>query len=696
MATEVVSREAQRQFPRWPITAAKPVRVDLGPAGSGQIVDISAGGMRVKMVAPLRREAEIPVRIEIPEKTTPVQCSGVVVWSKPNGAAGIRFTNLTEEHKTVLLAWLAALEQSASESSPQRDEFARITAQITAMKLNNADALSLIARRVSQLANASGVAIALGKQENMICLARAGQAPELGMPVRPSIGLIGECVRARKLVVVHDASTDPRAAELKQGSILVLPLLVNTELRGVIQVLSAQALAFDARTIDIVQKLADAVVFVTHNVMPQPRLATVTALPKPTPTSAPATQKPSETGRMTAYSAPAIMNTSETGRMTAYTAPPVNKPSDSGRIAAFSAPAITKPSDSGRMTAYSAPLKPVTPISPIPTVITSAPVATSLPIVSERSATVEVAPIAESVQASPTPTPVTHALEEVRPAAFTPVRPAANLEPFPSFHPVDRSSKKTGLFAVAAVLLIVAPVGYYFWHQHQPHAIPVASAATTTTAPVTNVPAVESTVTVTPTTTQPAVTPPKTAASPSTPVATPAVEKTPAPVEKPSAEKKQVVVETAPPAAPAPAPMVLASGRSVGRHNVDDNEAAPDAQLLMHAPPTLPGVSLPTQASAPKLAAPVAKTWTGGNLLQRVAPVYPQAAITRGIEGAVQLQAVISSKGTVEKIHAVSGNPLLVQAATDAVKRWRYEPYKADGEPVDKEISITLNFKIPR
>jgi protein TonB len=62
----------------------------------------------------------------------------------------------------------------------------------------------------------------------------------------------------------------------------------------------------------------------------------------------------------------------------------------------------------------------------------------------------------------------------------------------------------------------------------------------------------------------------------------------------------------------------------------------------------------------------------------------------------VQLQAIVTSKGTVDKVRAVSGHPLLVQAATDAVKRWRYEPFKADGEPVDKEISITLNFKIPR
>jgi protein TonB len=650
------------------------------------------------MVALLRREAEVPVRIEVPDKTA-VQCSGVVVWSKPNGAAGIRFTKLADEHKAVLTAWLAALEQGASETSPQRDEFARITAQITAMKLNNADALSLIARRVSQLANASGVTIALGKPENMICLARSGEAPELGTPVRPSGGLISECVRARKLVVVHDATTDPRAAELRTGSVLIMPLLVNTELRGVMQVLAAHPLAFDAKTIDIVQKLADAVVFVTHNVMPQPRLATVTSLPKPTTPMAPPAVKPSETGRITPMSAPPIAKPSDTGRMTAYSAPPVTKPSDSGRLTAFSATPIKKPSDSGGMTAYSAPLKPVTPISTVmPAVVSSVPVATPLPIVSERSTQVEVAPLAEAVQPSPSARPP---VEVIRPLTMSTVKPLATLDPSPNFHPVERASNKMPLIAVAAVLLVAAPVGIYFWRHHQPHAVTTAAAATTTPAPVTNVPpVVESNITVT-AATQPAVTPTSnTEHAPAHSAATPAIEKTPAPAEKPSAEKpsaekKQVVVEAAVTESPAPAAMVLASGRPV-EHKLDDADtAAPSAQLLMHAPSSLPGVALPSTA-APKLAAPVAKTWTGGNLLQRIAPVYPQAAIARGLEGPVQLQAIVTSKGTVDKVRAVSGHPLLVQAATDAVKRWRYEPFKADGEPVDKEISITLNFKIPR
>jgi len=653
VATEVVSREAQREFPRWPVTSARPVRVDLGPAGSGQIVDISAGGMRVKMVAPLRRDAEIPVRIDIPDKASPVLCSGIVVWSKPNGAAGIRFTKLTDEHKVVLTTWLSSLENAASENSPQRDEFARITAQIAAMKLNNADALSLIARRVTQFANASGVAIALGKAENMICLARAGDAPELGTPIRPSSGIVGECIRGRKMVQVHDSATDPRAAGLKHGSALVLPLLVNTELRGVLQIFCAQAHAFDTKTVATMEKLADAIVFVTHNVMPQRRPATITSLPKP-----------------------------------------------------GSAPVITKLTDSGRLAAYS-PTKPV--VRPTPPAAIPAPPVTFEPVASATAQPIEITPIAETVQPVVSlPVATKPPLEIIRPLPSAPVKPVALSAPasFESFHLQPRSSFRWMMAVPIAALLVAVPAGFYFWRHMQMPSAPVAMAAAPAPANAPSLtPATAATTAVTPAPT------PAAAAAP-TPGSTPAVtqvaaatsappplekalEKSRAAVEVPASEKKVVIIEKKEPEL---APIVLASSRPVERQRNDEPDAvAPSAsQIAIHPAPSLPGVSLPSAAAAPKLTAPVAKAWTGGNLLQRIPPVYPHAAIAQGLEGQVELLAVVTSKGNVDKVRRVSGSPLLVQAAIDAVKRWHYEPFKADGEPVDKEISITLNFKIPR
>jgi protein TonB len=79
-------------------------------------------------------------------------------------------------------------------------------------------------------------------------------------------------------------------------------------------------------------------------------------------------------------------------------------------------------------------------------------------------------------------------------------------------------------------------------------------------------------------------------------------------------------------------------------------------------------------------------------LLQRVKPQYPPAARIARIEGSVVLQAVIGKEGEIENLHVISGHPLLAPAALDAVRRWRYRPYFLNGEPVEVETKIVVNF----
>jgi periplasmic protein TonB len=81
-----------------------------------------------------------------------------------------------------------------------------------------------------------------------------------------------------------------------------------------------------------------------------------------------------------------------------------------------------------------------------------------------------------------------------------------------------------------------------------------------------------------------------------------------------------------------------------------------------------------------------------GNLVHRVEPIYPPLARTARIQGAVQLQAIISKQGTIESLRLVSGHPMLAQAAVAAVQQWRYRPYELNGEPVEVETQITVNF----
>ena len=114
----------------------------------------------------------------------------------------------------------------------------------------------------------------------------------------------------------------------------------------------------------------------------------------------------------------------------------------------------------------------------------------------------------------------------------------------------------------------------------------------------------------------------------------------------------------------------------------------------------LPPGLLPPPAPAPKPAPPkptisrinVSRGVSQGYLLRQVQPVYPAIARTARLEGTVVLTAVISREGAVEGLHAVSGPPMLIGAAIDAVRQWRYRPYLLNGLPVEVETQITVNF----
>ncbi len=81
-----------------------------------------------------------------------------------------------------------------------------------------------------------------------------------------------------------------------------------------------------------------------------------------------------------------------------------------------------------------------------------------------------------------------------------------------------------------------------------------------------------------------------------------------------------------------------------------------------------------------------------GSLIHRVQPQYPPIAVQTRTQGKVVLHAVISKDGTIENLEVVSGHPLLIRAAIDAVRRWRYRPYYLNGEPVEVETQVTVNF----
>ena len=81
-------------------------------------------------------------------------------------------------------------------------------------------------------------------------------------------------------------------------------------------------------------------------------------------------------------------------------------------------------------------------------------------------------------------------------------------------------------------------------------------------------------------------------------------------------------------------------------------------------------------------------------IVTKVEPAYPEAARKAGTEGLVVLDAVIRPDGAVKSLRPVSGPDLLVQAATEAVQSWKFEPYLTSGQAVEVETTIAVEFRL--
>jgi periplasmic protein TonB len=110
------------------------------------------------------------------------------------------------------------------------------------------------------------------------------------------------------------------------------------------------------------------------------------------------------------------------------------------------------------------------------------------------------------------------------------------------------------------------------------------------------------------------------------------------------------------------------------------------------------GIISSTPVAVPKVATPqrvrVSQGVTQGLLIRKIQPAYPPLARQARIQGSVLLQAEISKDGTIQNLRLISGHPMLAPAAIEAVKQWRYKPYILNGEPVEVETQITVNFTL--
>ena len=110
------------------------------------------------------------------------------------------------------------------------------------------------------------------------------------------------------------------------------------------------------------------------------------------------------------------------------------------------------------------------------------------------------------------------------------------------------------------------------------------------------------------------------------------------------------------------------------------------------------GIISSTPVAVPKVATPqrvrVSQGVSAGLLVRKVNPNYPPLARQARIQGQVILRAVISKDGSIEGLTLVSGHPMLAPAAIDAVKQWKYKPYLLNGEPVEVDTEVLVNFTL--
>ena len=160
--------------------------------------------------------------------------------------------------------------------------------------------------------------------------------------------------------------------------------------------------------------------------------------------------------------------------------------------------------------------------------------------------------------------------------------------------------------------------------------------------------------------------------------------------------------KSAPESKPEPQPIMVKNGATAHGHTKAAPSADAPAPSALDIAPAASGGGLPnlvTHQDGPK---PVLQTLnisqgvSQGLLIKKISPVYPPSALRMHVEGSVQLTATIGKSGNITAVKVISGDSALSKSALDAVKQWKYKPYYLNGDPVEIQTQITVNFKLPK
>ena len=674
------------------------VRARLGPAGEGRILDISETGMASQAHIPIQPGSKIPVDFDIPEGGH-IRTEAQVVWRTADKRMGLRFLRMSEPTRLRLRAWIdtlagpepvpAAAEPSATvpakaEASAPRDnnEFWDLISEIKASKLYLESALALIVERAAELTGATGAALAIGPPENMICRATLGDAPDVGTVINTESKLTSECIRTRHTVHVVDTDTDPRVdpfvcRDLNMRSAVLAPAFPSKGDKNftvVLEMFSSRAKNFSPEHIRKLEQLAEVAGVLALGDSAEADAVQAEAI----------ASRPSKDGDDNPLFAQDeldhlvdrfISDLKISGPAKPSAAAPETKApgNDSGSLN-LKKPSTFETNYSGSKTeTVSTTLQPEKPLASKP--LDSKP----LPL-TDTTTSLKKADVKKATEKPPDMELVT--LAEPVGLPLTPKRPVERHE-FTLGQQPEPSSSKVPLIAVAA-LAAVSVIGGGFYLSHRSGTTPKPQVqAEAAPAPVTPAPDPNTSMT---------VTAPGPAAKPAVPAgSTPEPEKK-KPQEAKSSQKEERE-DQEPKQAAEPQPIVLAAAK----HTTVDAPAPMAAPTItMPTGGAAPPTDIPISTSTPELAAQRSTGVTQGVLVHRVSPKYPSAARAYALSGEVVLKGRITKEGNVDQLKEVSGNPILAGAAIEAVKQWKYQPYKVNGMPIDMETTFRIQFALPK
>ncbi|HYX70922.1 MAG TPA: GAF domain-containing protein, partial [Terriglobales bacterium] len=325
----------RRRSPRRPIVNEQIVAVSIDGDNGGLVLDLAENGVAVQAVTPLQSGKATEMAFVLPDSNVSIRAHGKVCWAEPSGRAGIRLLAFSEGTSADIRAALLKPAPPPVVDRPRRPGVPVRALDVGALEVEIASldreaALARVAERTRELVSASGVAIAYGSREQMMCRASSGAAPAVGVRLQGESGLSGECVRSGVLVRCDDTQTDARVdaevcRQLDLRSAVLVPLLDAGQMCGVLEVFSSRPFAFASDDIRCFEQVAALVA----KLMREP--AASPAPPKPAPVEkivAPVVPPPVKATPRAAVTAEAFISTPIATPAPARTTLPVFSPAE--------------------------------------------------------------------------------------------------------------------------------------------------------------------------------------------------------------------------------------------------------------------------------------------------------------------------------------------------------------------------------